>query len=152
MTDVDLDRVKAVLRAATGPGGGFSMRGLAKAAGEGRDVVGDILNGRNRNPTLRVLANLARALGGDLTLFGVGSGVEAETRTAPPTAAELAQALRDVLPGLPRGSLDKRTEYLAEALSRALRLPQDPPATGHDAAPPPSPVHAAGAPPPATTS
>lgn len=116
--EFDLERVRAVLSEATRTGGPFSQRGLAKEAGESRDCVGDIINGRNKNPTVKVLANLARAMGGDLSIFGI-----ADARPEAPTEAELEDALRDMLPGMPRGSLDTRARYLAEAVARALKLP-----------------------------
>ncbi|WP_242181552.1 helix-turn-helix transcriptional regulator [Sphingomonas sp. CARO-RG-8B-R24-01] len=117
-TEFDLERIRAVLSDATGSSGHFSQRGLSKDAGESRDCVGDIINGRNKNPTMKVLANLANAMGSDLSVFGIS-----EPRAEPPTEAELEDALRDMLPGMPRGSLDKRARYLAEAVGRALKLP-----------------------------
>jgi transcriptional regulator with XRE-family HTH domain len=116
---MDLERIRAVLAQATAPGAEFSQRSLSKAAGESRDCVGDIINGRNKNPTIKVLSNLATALQDDLSIFGLGQ----ESRAAPPTEDELEEALRDMLPGMPRGSLDKRARYLAEAVGRALKLP-----------------------------
>lgn len=123
----DIARIVAVLQAATGPGGRFSQRGLSRDAGETRDCVGDIIHGRNRNPTLKVLANLARAMGEDLAVFGV-----VETRAAPPTESELEAAIREMLPGMPRGSLDRRARYLAETVAQALKLPPGLPASGPD--------------------
>lgn len=114
----DIERIRTVLREkTTGPGAPFSQRGLSKEANEGRDTVGDIINGRNKNPTSKVLANLARALGGDLSMFGLSA-----VRSEPPTEAELEFALREMLPGMPKGALDKRARYLAESVGRALRL------------------------------
>lgn len=122
----DIERVKAVLREATsGPQARFSQRGLGVAAGEGRDCVGDILNGRNKNPTTKVLANLARELGGDLSIFGL-----AEERVEPPTVDELEAALRDTLPDMKTGSLDRRARFLAEAVGHILKLPKARPSTG----------------------
>lgn len=115
----DIEHIKSVLREATKPGAEFSQRSLSKEAHQSRDCVGDIINGRNRNPTTKVLAHLADALGGDLSMFGL-----VEERTAPPTEDELEAAFRDVLPGMPKGSLDKRARYLAEAVARVLKLPQ----------------------------
>lgn len=137
----DIEHIKRVLvDATTGEGRKFSQRSLSAAAHEGRDCVGDIINGRNKNPTIKVLSNLAEALGGDLSIFGLS-----EFRTDPPTEAELEAALRDMLPGMPKGPLDKRARYLAEAVGRALKLPQGRPATGlgrrpggEEGAPPPS--------------
>lgn len=124
----DIELIKTVLREATeGAAAPFSQRGLAKAAGETRDAVGDIINGRNKNPTSKVLANLARAMNGDLSMFGLS-----EARVEPPTVGELEAALRDMLPGMPKGSPDKRARYLAESVGHALKLPQDPPAIAMD--------------------
>lgn len=138
----DLDLIKRVLAEATGDNGSFSQRGLAKAAGEGRDSVGDIINGRNKNPTIKVLSNLAHALGGDLSMFGL-----AEERVEPPTEAELEAALLDMLPGMPKGTLDRRARYLAGAVAGALKLRRGPlgetdhPSNGRgEAAPPLSPT------------
>ena len=140
---LDIERIKSVLREATEASGKFSQRSLSKAAEESRDCVGDIINDRNKNPTTKVLANLARALGGDLSMFGL-----AEERADPPTEVELEAALRDMLPGMPRGSLDRRVRYLTEGVGRALRLPLDQSATREDRQPT-SPGE--GAPPPAPT-
>ncbi|WP_447724580.1 helix-turn-helix domain-containing protein [Sphingomonas koreensis] len=137
----DIERIKQVLvEATTGDDRKFSQRSLSAAAHESRDCVGDIINGRNKNPTIKVLSNLADALGGDLSIFGLS-----EFRTDPPTEDELEVVLRDMLPGMPKGALDKRARYLAEAVGRALRLPQGRPAIGPDqrpggeeAAPPPA--------------
>lgn len=139
---VDIERIVAVLREATSQGG-FSQRGLSRAAGEGRDAVGDIVNGRNRNPTVKVLSNLARAMGRDLSVFGLAP---APSRAEPPSADELEKALREVLPGMPRGSVETRARYLADTVSAVLGLPGSrqatdpsrPPATDRAADPLPS--------------
>lgn len=142
--DFDIERIKDVLRKATGPGAEFSQRSLAKEAEEGRDTVGDILNGRNKNPTSKVLSNLARALGGDLSMFGL-----AEERGDPPTEAELYGALLDAIPRMPtRGTTDKRAQFLSQAVARVLKLPQarrpsggrSPPTEGATDVPPPAPT------------
>jgi len=118
--EFDIERIKNVLRNATGPGTGFSQRSLAKEADEGRDTVGDILNGRNKNPTTKVLSNLARALGSDLSMFGL-----AEERGDAPTEDELYVALLDAIPRMPtRGTTDKRARFLSQAVARVLKLPQ----------------------------
>jgi transcriptional regulator with XRE-family HTH domain len=143
--DFDIERIKDVLRKATGPGAEFSQRSLAKEAEEGRDTVGDILNGRNKNPTSKVLSNLARALGGDLSMFGL-----AEERGDPPTEAELYGALLDAIPQMPKqGTTDKRARFLSEAVARVLKLPQvrqssggrSRPSEGATDAPPPAPTN-----------
>lgn len=140
----DIDRIKQVLvEATTGDGRKFSQRSLSAAAHESRDCVGDIINGRNKNPTIKVLSNLAEALGGDLSIFGLS-----EFRTDPPTEDELEAALRDMLPGMPKGALDKRARYLAEAVGRALKLPQARPASAPDR---PGTAPGEGAPPPLAT-
>jgi len=142
--EFDIERIKNVLRNATGPGAGFSQRSLAKEAEEGRDTVGDILNGRNKNPTTKVLSNLARALGGDLSMFGL-----AEERGDAPTEDELYDALLDAIPRMPtRGNLDKRARFLSQAVARVLKLPQARrPSVVHSQ----QIEHAADAPPPAPT-
>ncbi|WP_370309262.1 hypothetical protein [Sphingobium abikonense] len=113
----DLEAIQRVLRDATSSNGRFSQRGLSKAAGEGRDCVGDILNGRNKNPTIKVLSNLAEAMGSDISVFGI------TTRTEPLNAEELEEAIREALPSMPRGPTEKRARFLAEAVSTALGLP-----------------------------
>lgn len=124
----DIGHVTSVLRKATETGGAFSMRGLSKEAGLHRDTVSDIIAGRNRNPTLRVLSSLAEAMGVDLTAFGIDQPERADA----PTEVELAQALREALPNMPKGSLDRRVQFLAEAVAQSLRLPPDRPTGGHD--------------------
>lgn len=121
----DLSKVVAVLREQTGSGGPFSMRGLSKAANQHRDTVSDIVAGRNKNPTIRVLSSLAEAMGGDLSAFGI----ELSQRADIPTEIELEDALRGALPDMPRGSADRRARFLAEAVARSLRLPPSRPAT-----------------------
>lgn len=143
---VDIDRIVAVLRQATTQGD-FSQRGLSRAAGEGRDAVGDIINGRNRNPTVKVLANLARAMGHDLSIFGLAP---AATRAEIPSADELEAALLAVLPGMPQGSLETRARYLAGTVADVLGLPGNRQAT--DPTSPKTRDRAAAAPPPEPTS
>ena len=146
-TAVDMELVRNVVRAAVKPLGPLSQRGLAREAGLDRDVVYDILQGRNNNPSLKVLAALAGALGTDLSVFGV------RLRSELPSAAELEQALLDSLPEMPRrGSWERKASFLAEAVAAILGLPPTQPATprGEDrrpargrakAAPPPSPTN-----------
>ena len=115
---IDLVRVGEVLRAAIKPAGPFSQRGLAREAGLDRDAVYDLVQGRNRNPSLKVLAALAEAMGKDLSIFGIGARVTA------PSAEELEAVLLDILPEMPRrGSWERKASYLAEAAAAALRLP-----------------------------
>lgn len=140
----DIEKIREILRAATTPGtGDFTQRGLAAAAGEKRDAVGDIIHGRNKNPTSKVLANLARAMGRDLSVFGL-----AHERTDPPTEDELEEALLEMLPRMPKGGVEKRARYLAESVGRFLQLPSGRQAIGRDLAPSGRP--AGDAPPPAT--
>jgi hypothetical protein len=140
---IDLPRIVQVLRDATTGDGKWSQRSLSAAAHQSRDCVGDIINGRNKNPTINVLRSLANAMESDLSIFGVVS----DTRAEPPTEAELEIALRDMLPGMPRGAPDKRARYLAEGVARALRLPPSRPSSGEH----PAIAPGVGAPPPAAT-
>ena len=120
---IDLAKVRDVLRAAIKPAGPHSQRGLAREAGLDRDAVYDLLQGRNRNPSLKVLASLAQAMGKDLSAFGIG------TRVTAPSAEELHAALLEILPEMPRrASWERKASYLAEALAGALRLPPTAPA------------------------
>ena len=74
--ELDLERVKAVLVEATADQRAMSQRKLSRlVAGErGRDTVGDIIHGRNKNPTASLLARIAQQLGGDLSMFGLPVG------------------------------------------------------------------------------
>jgi len=126
MSSVDIERVKRVLADATKDPEKLSRRGLSLAAGQSRDCVGDIINGRNKNPTINVLMSLAEQLGGDLSLFGLSIDLANE----PPTVSELEAALLDTLPDMPRGAPDKRARFLAEGVAQILRLPQSRPAIG----------------------
>lgn len=143
---IDMDRVREVLRKAVKPAGTMSQRGLAREAGLDRDAVYDILQGRNQNPSLKVLAALAEAMEQDLSVFGM------HLRSEVPSAAELERAILESLPEMPRrGSWARKASFLAEAVAAILELPPAPPATpsvenplrtrgrGADA-PPPSPT------------
>src|SRR5262245_53788319 len=115
---IDMTKVRDVLRAAVKPAGPHSQRGLARDAGLDRDAVYDLVQGRNRNPSLKVLAALAEAMGKDLSVFGIGRRVTA------PSAEELHAVLLEVLPEMPRrGSWERKASFVAEALAAALRLP-----------------------------
>lgn len=149
MTDdpIDMDRVRGVLREAVKPRGPFSQRGLAREAGLDRDAVYDILQGRNRNPSTRVLAALAAAMGGDLGDFGI------EIRSSLPSAAELEQAILESLPAMPRrGSWQRKASFLAESVAAALGLPPAAPAIPPDEDHPRASARAADAPAPVPTS
>lgn len=145
-TAVDMELVRDVVRAAVKPLGPLSQRGLARDAGLDRDVVYDILQGRNNNPSLKVLAALAGALGTDLSVFGI------RLRSELPSAAELEQALLDSLPEMPRrGSWERKASFLAEAVAAILGLPPAQPATPRGEDRPPSRGRAKAAPPPSPT-
>ncbi len=66
-----IERVREILRDATGPEGGFSRRGLSAKAGLAKDAVADIINGRNNNPSAMTLDAIASAMGEDLSIFGL---------------------------------------------------------------------------------
>ena len=144
---VNMDRVRTVLRKAVRPAGARSQRGLAREAGLDRDSVYDIIQGRNKNPSIRVLAALAKAMGNDLSVFGIAIRSEA------PSAVELEQAILESLPEMPRrGSWERKASFLAEAVAGALGLPPGPPANQHASDHPPEPGRAIAAPPPSPTS
>ena len=144
---IDMERVRNVLRMAVKPAGRYSQRGLARMAGLDRDAVYDIVQGRNRNPSLKVLAALAEAMGGDLSIFGV------ELHAALPSAAALEQAILESLPAMPRrGSWQRKASFLAESVARILELPPAPPSTQHAPERPRRRGRARAAPPPAATS
>lgn len=120
---IDLERVKRVLREATQQGGRFSQRGLSKSAGLDRDAVYDILNDRNRNPTIAVLMPLAEAMDADLSVFGL---------TEPEIVAsisELQRAIAEALPNMPSRGVERQARYLAEVVAGELGLPPDRPAS-----------------------
>lgn len=115
-----MNEVRRALLGAVKPAGSFTRRGLARAAGLDRDAVYDILQGRNRNPSIRVLTALAAALDADVSLFGVAP------RSDMPSEAELEQAILEALPDMPRrGSPERKASFLAAAVAGALGLPQD---------------------------
>jgi transcriptional regulator with XRE-family HTH domain len=142
---VDMEKVRRVLRNAVKPAGKDSQRGLAHKAGLDRDAVYDLLQGRNRNPSLNVLAALAGAMGKDLSVFGVGR------RASLPSAEELHAVLLDLLPEMPRGSVERRASFLSEAIAAALRLPPVSKASRRAAPRPSAPARKAAAPPRAPT-
>ena len=144
---VDMDRVRNVLAAAVRPVGPFSRRGLAREAGLDRDAVYDIIQGRNRNPSMRALAALAEAMGQDVSVFGI------EFRSALPSAAELEQAILESLPAMPRrGSWERKASFLAEAVAAALGLPPAAQSNPRGEDRPRGRARATGAPPPSATS
>ena len=113
----DMDLVRDVLRSATaGPSAEWSQRGLSAKAGEGRDVVGDIINGRNKNPTIKVLMALAQAMGKDFSIFGMSVG----EKPAMPSEAALTAMFEGLLRpfDLHAGELP---QTLAKKLPTALR-------------------------------
>jgi transcriptional regulator with XRE-family HTH domain len=122
---VDIELVRQVLRDATREGGPFTMRGLSKAAGLNRDAVYDIIAGRNVNPTVAVLASLAKAMESDLTIFGL------EAATIVTSEAELRQAIREALPDMPANDQDEQAGYLSEVVGRLIGLPSPRQATVH---------------------
>lgn len=144
---LDMDRVREVLRKAVKPAGAMSQRGLAREAGLDRDAVYDILQGRNQNPSLKVLAALAQAMEQDLSVFGM------HLRAEVPSAAELERAILESLPQMPRrGSWARKASFLAEAVAAILELPPAPPATPTVAGPRRALGREADAPPPSPTS
>jgi transcriptional regulator with XRE-family HTH domain len=143
---IDMDEVRRVLLGAIKPAGTFTRRGLARAAGLDRDAVYDILQGRNRNPSIRVLAALAAAMEADVSVFGVAP------RSEMPSEAELEQAILEALPDMPRrGSFERKASFLAAAVAGALGLPQDRQASLHAPAILPGPGTSAASPPPDPT-
>lgn len=127
---VDIEVVKAVLRDATGPDGPFSQRGLSGAAQLNRDAVYDIINGRNRNPTIATLASIAEAMGTDLSVFGIVSYLVTEEM--------LREAFEEHLPLVPKkAGPPEQARYLAAAVARSLQLPHAVPANDQEPLSPP---------------
>jgi len=121
----DLERIKAVLSEATAPDGPFSQRSLAAQAELQRDTVGDIIRGRNKNPTINVLMSLAEAMGRDLSVFGIVPG-EQLGADAGLTQRALEQALDDAWEGRPR-QRPAQIRYFAEIVLSVLELPENQP-------------------------
>jgi transcriptional regulator with XRE-family HTH domain len=121
-SSIDLELVKSVLREAT-QAGRFSQRGLSRKAGLDRDAVYDILNGRNKNPTISVLLPLAEAMDADLSVFGLA---EPEVIA---TVSELQRAIAEALPNMPSRGVERQARYLAEVVAGELGLPKDQPAS-----------------------
>lgn len=126
----DLERIKAVLAEATAPEGPFTQRSLASRADLQRDTVGDIIRGRNKNPTINVLTSLAEAMGRDLSVFGIAPGDQPRT-DAGLTQQALEQALADAWEGRPR-QRDAQIRYFAETVLSVLELPENQPSTRDD--------------------
>lgn len=123
----DLERIKAVLAEATAPDGPFSQRSLSARAELQRDAVGDIIRGRNKNPTINVLTSLAEAMGRDLSVFGIAPGEQASV-DAGLTRQALEQALDDAWEGRPRQRA-AQIRYFAETVLSVLELPDSQQAT-----------------------
>ncbi|MBA3678258.1 MAG: hypothetical protein H0W74_12795 [Sphingosinicella sp.] len=116
---IDLDLVISVLAKATSTGG-LSQRGLSKAATNDTDrsAVYDIIQRRNRNPSVGLLAALAREMGQDMSIFGL-------SRNMTVSEARLREALGLSLPHMPkRASVAEQAEFLAEAVAALLELPK----------------------------
>jgi transcriptional regulator with XRE-family HTH domain len=119
---MDIELIRDVLRQVTGESGPFSQRGLSAKAGLGRDAVGDIINGRNKNPTIASLIALADAMDKPLSVFGFHFVSEPELR----------RTIHEALPNMPSRGRERQARYLAEVVSDALGLPKDRPATDAD--------------------
>ena len=124
---------------------GMGAKPFAQKNGMGETVVRDLVKAHNKDVQLSTLAKIARGSGVPLAeLIDVR-----EDAPQVPTEGELEAALLDMLPGMPKGSLDKRARYLAEAVAHALMLPQARPTSGGarrpiapgEGAPPPEPTN-----------
>jgi transcriptional regulator with XRE-family HTH domain len=117
--EIDLDLVIKVLAEATSSGG-FSQRSLSRAATNDADrsAVYDIIQGRNRNPSIRLLAALAREMGRDISIFGLSRNINVSEE-------KLREALARSLPHMPkRANVAEQAEFLAEAVAGILELPK----------------------------
>lgn len=77
---IEMERVRAVLTAHIAKPG-ESARGLALRAGLGPDAVRDILRNKSGQARVDTLAAIAKAMGGDLSIFSAG---EPASVSAPP--------------------------------------------------------------------
>ena len=117
---VDIELVKRVIHEARDKDGkAFSIRGLARAAKLGESDVRDILRGKNKNPTTATLLPIAKALGGDLSLFGL-------SQTLVLSQEKLRDELEEALAHIPvaYATPAEQAEYLAEAVASAVGLPK----------------------------
>jgi transcriptional regulator with XRE-family HTH domain len=118
---MNYELIRKVLADATGPNGAFSGRSLAREAGLGVTRISDILTGKNKNPTIGTLDKIARAMGTDLSVFGLSP------RPIQTTLAELQRTLEEALPAMPSPYLGAATQarYLAGVVAAILELPDD---------------------------
>lgn len=100
MSALDMETVRAVLRARTADGANDTPQSLSVRAGLNRDAVRDILRGKSKNASLATLQALATALGGDLSIFIAGQppqpALTSTVRPAPMPDAPLSSWPRDV--------------------------------------------------------
>lgn len=110
---IDIELIRRVLRDATsGKSAEYSQRSLDTAAGVGRGTVNDILSGKNSNPTVSVLAPLATALGGDVSMFGI-----AVRPIVLPSGQKLVETMEVLLDSV---GLDNLSGEYAEKLAQQL--------------------------------
>lgn len=84
MIDINMDRVREMLRARVDGDGADTPQGLSLRAGLNRDAVRDILRGKSQQASLPTLQALAKAMGGDISIFAAApSREEAKTSALP---------------------------------------------------------------------
>jgi hypothetical protein len=124
---INIELVREVLKRATDKSrsGAFSQRGLSNKATnfQDRDAVGDIIRGRNKNPTFGLLDAIAKAMDKDMSIFGLGAP------TFIVSEEQLRIEIEEALPHVPtQADYSEQAQYLAEAVANALGLPKAAPA------------------------
>lgn len=105
VSTLDLEALKAALRAETGADGKWSARGLSMAAGGKPDLVRDILRGENKNPSADVVVRLAREMKRDLKEFVKGQA---------PSSASTARFMMKVTGAVAAGVWLEQTNWTDE--------------------------------------
>ncbi len=114
MYDIDMARVREVLTAELDKPG-QTARGLALRAGLGPDAVRDILRGKSNTAQLDTLTALAKAIGGDLSLFASAAPER------PPEVQDVGAAFRPMpVPNDPR-SWPRDVPVLGSALGGEMK-------------------------------
>ncbi len=117
MLELDMDLVRKVLLERTGDGAEDTPQSLSLRAGLNRDAVRDILRRKSKNASMATLQALAKALGGDLSLFSSGESL--------PAPLQLSPSVRPApMPAVPPGQWPRDVPVVGGGLAAPLHIVQ----------------------------